>query len=145
EEVGLPVPLQTGWVQRVEQALQHRPRDRPSDIHCRGAKGTNGFEELSGLVQRAAVAPHDDAHLLQVKLLWERWCGWHRDKPEPAVDLLRGVRDEVAPELHHVCRLFERPEHRPAIDRADGVQLEQERCDDAEVVDTTACWPEQAG
>ncbi len=44
EEVGLPVPLQARWVQRIEQALQNRPRDRPGKVHCRGAKGTNRFE-----------------------------------------------------------------------------------------------------
>src|SRR5439155_11318720 len=45
---GHPVPLQARWVQRVEQALQHRPRDRPGKVHCRGAKGTNGCEKLIG-------------------------------------------------------------------------------------------------
>src|SRR6266516_854859 len=145
EEVGLPVPLQARWIQRIEQALEHRPRDRPGKVHYRGAKGTNWFEKLVGLVQRAAAAPHDRAHLLQVKLFWEGWGRWHRDKREPAIDLFGSVQDEVAPELHDVCRLFERPEHRPTIHRADGMQLEQERGDNAEVAATTAYCPEQVG
>src|SRR5207245_4118552 len=66
-------------------------------------------------------------------------------KREPAIDLFGSVQDEVAPELHDVCRLFERPEHRPTIDRADGVQLQQERGDNAEVAATTAYCPEQVG
>ena len=52
EEVGLPVPLQTRWVQRIEQALQNRPRDRPGKVHRWRDVGTNRFEELIGLVQR---------------------------------------------------------------------------------------------
>ena len=80
-----------------------------------------------------------------MKLFWEGWRGWHRDKREPAVDLFGSVQDEVAPELHYVCRLFERPEHRPAIHRADRVQLVQKRGDDAEVAATTAYCPEQVG
>src|SRR5205823_572637 len=103
----------------------------------------NWLEDFVGLCQRPAVAPHDGTHLLQVKLFWEGWCGWHGEKREPAIDLLGSVQDEVAPELHDVCCLFDRPEHRTAIDRADRVQLVQERRDDAEVTATTAYCPEQ--
>src|SRR6266571_3571950 len=63
EEVGLPVPLQARWVYRVEQALQNRPRDRPGEVHRWGAKGTNWFEKLVGLLQRRAGTPYDRAHL----------------------------------------------------------------------------------
>src|SRR5437868_5688175 len=80
-----------------------------------------------------------------MELLRERWCWWYCDKREPAVDLLGSLQDEVTPELHHVRCLFERPEHRPTIDRADGVQLEQKRGDNAEVAATTAYCPEQVG
>ncbi len=145
EEVGLPIPLQARLVERVEETLQHRPQNRPGEIHHRRDVRTYGVEQLVGLLQRAAGAPHDGTHLLEVKLLWERGCGWHRDKREPAVGLLRCVQDEVAPELEQVSRLFDRPEHRSAIDRADRVQLEQERGDDAEVAATTAYCPEQVG
>src|SRR5438034_3393053 len=145
EEVGLPIPLQARRVERVEETLEHRPRDRPGEIHRRRDAGANWLEQRVGLLQRAAVAPHDRTHLLEVKLLRERWRRWHRDKREPAVDLFGSVQDEVTPELHDVCRLLERPEHRPAIDRADGVQLEQERGDNAEVAATTAYCPEQVG
>src|SRR5207302_6114548 len=108
-------------------------------------KGTNGLEKLLGLLLRCGGTPHDHAHLLQVKRFWEEWCGWHRDKAEPAIDLFGSVQDEVAPELEQVSRLFHRPEDRPAIDRADGMQLVEERSDDAEVAATTAYCPEQVG
>ena len=45
----------------------------------------------------------------------------------------------------HIGRLFERPEHRPAIDHTDRVQLKQERRNDAKVAATTAYCPEQIG
>src|SRR5438477_11828025 len=98
EEVGLPVPLQARWIQRIEQALQNRPGDRPGKVHGRGAKGTNGLEKLLGLLLRRGGTPHDHAHFLQVKLFWEEWSGWHCNEPEPAVDLLGSAQDEVAPE-----------------------------------------------
>src|SRR2546430_16456201 len=129
EEVGLPIPLQSGWVERVEETLEYRPGNRPGEVHRQGAKGANGFEAFVGLLQWAIVTPDNRAHLLEVNLLWEGQRGWHRNKPEPAVNLFRSVQTEVAPELHQPGRLFERPEHLPAIDGADVVQLERKRCD----------------
>ena len=68
EEVGAPVPLQPGRVERIEQAVQHREGDRPGHIHRRRAKFPNRFEDFLGLVDAAGVAPGDHAHLLQVVL-----------------------------------------------------------------------------
>src|SRR5205823_3854665 len=80
EEVGLPIPLQSGWVERVEETLEYRPGNRPGEVHRQGAKGANGFEAFVGLLQWASVTPDNRAHLLQVKLLWEGWRGWHCNK-----------------------------------------------------------------
>ncbi len=145
EEVGLPVPLEARREERVEQGLQHGPRNRPSDVDRWRAKRPNRREPLGSRLQWTRVAPYDHTHLLHLILLGEGRHRRHRYEAEPAVDVLGRATNEVAPERHQLGRLFERPENRSAVHRADRVQPEEERGDDAEVAAAAAHRPEQVG
>ena len=145
EEIRLPVPLQTLRVEPVEQALEDRERNRPGKVHRGRRERADRLEDVAGLGGVARVAPHDHAHLLQVVLLREHRYGRHGDEAEPAVEILRGVHDEVAPEAEDLPPLAERPEDRPAVDGADRIAAEQERGHDPEVATAAAQGPEEVG
>ena len=52
-------------------------------------------------------------------LLGEHIHRRHGVKPEPAVEVLRAVKDQVSPETQDLLRMFHRPEDGAAIDRVD--------------------------
>src|SRR5262245_13038863 len=133
EEVRLPVPLQSRWVERVEHALQRGPGHRSGGIDRWRAERAERRQSLCCLLERTCVAPDDSAHLLQVVLLgkWRRWR--HHDDAKPAIGVFRGVEYEVAPVWQNLGSLFQGPEHRSAINGADRMQLEQKRRHDAKV------------
>ena len=100
---------------------------------------------LGRVLLAADVAPDDAADLAQVQLLGERRRGRHRGEGEEAVELPRGGGQELAVGREHLGGLLDAPERRAGDDRADLVQAERERRDDAEVAAAAADRPEQVG
>ena len=108
-----------------------------------------GLEErghrLRGVLLRADVAPDDAADLAQVDLLGERRPRRHGVEGEEAVQLARRSREKLAVDREHLGAGLDRPERRPADDRAHLVQPEEERGDDAEVAAAAPDRPVQIG
>ena len=110
-----------------------------------GSASSSGAIAAGRVLGSADVAPDDAADLAQVELLRERRRRRHGGEGEEAVQLARGVRDEVAVGREHLGALLDRPEGRAADDRAHLVQAEEERGDDAEVAAAAADRPVQVG
>ena len=80
-----------------------------------------------------------------MKLLGERWPWRHRRVGEEAVQLARGVRDELAVGGQHLSARLDRPECRAADHGPDLVQAEEEGGDDAEVAAAAPDRPVEVG
>ena len=143
DEVGLPVPLMTRRIQGIEHALQRGVRQRANQVQGRRAEGPDRREGLLGLLQRSLEAPDDPAHRPTVEMLRERRAGRHDQEGEEPADVLPRRTQELPKEAHRLRCLVELPQHRPAVDGADGVQPEQERRDDAKVTATAPYRPEE--
>ncbi len=78
-----------------------------------------------------------------MQILRERWRRRDDEDAEPAVEVLRRLGDEVAIPPHDLGGLVNRPEGRPADHRADRMQPEEERRDDAEVAASTPDRPKE--
>src|SRR6266404_936234 len=141
-EVSLPVPLQTGRIKAIEHALQHRKRHGSEKFEGRTPEAPQRTQNLIRLFQRSVVAPDHAAHLLKVQGFRERWPGRDSKKCKEAVDLFRGVGDELAIPLHDIRRLIQAPQHRAGTNRLNWMCLEQKRSHYAEVPAPSADGPE---
>ncbi len=115
--------MQQGLRQRLEQR-GHRP---------------------GGIRRVARVAPDDPADLAQVELVGEGRRRRNRGEGEEAVQLPWGAGQEVSVGREHLGAQLDRPEGRPADDRAHLVQPEEEGGDDAEVAAAAPDRPVQVG
>ncbi len=144
DEVRLPVPLVSRWVQPVEHALQRRVRYRADPVQERRAELLPDRREgCLGLVERAGGAPDDAAHRLPPQVLREGRRRGHGQEGEEAVELVGRRREEVPVPAQDVGGALQGPEHRPGVDGVDRVEPEEERGDDAEVAAAAAQGPEE--
>ena len=86
-----------------------------------------------GLLLRTDVAPDDTAHLAEMDLLGEGRPRRDGVEGEEAVQLAWRSWEKLAVDREHLGAELDRPERRPADDRAHLVQPEDERRDDTEV------------
>ncbi len=145
-EVGVPVVQHAVRVGRVDHLLHGDVRHRLDHVEAGGPELAQRPEHLVALGGITHVE-HDDAddglaaHRLGHELLRRRG-----DERHAAADLVGRGEDEVAVEAHELAR-HRRRVHELAgeHDRADRVQTEVERGDDAEVAAATPQTPEQVG
>ena len=90
-EIGLPVPLQTWWVQSVEHALEDRMWNRTDQVERWAFEATNRLESLFRLLGRSRVAPHDAAHFLVVQVLRKGWARWDSEEGKKPVECIGGL------------------------------------------------------
>jgi hypothetical protein len=124
EMIGLPVPLEAGRKERVEGGPYRRERDAPDAVERGRAESPGLAQVLLGLLRRAAVAPHDPAHLAHVELRRERRAGRDDEEREEAVQRLRPLAHEVVEEAHDLARGLDRVQGRTGCDVADRRRLE---------------------
>src|SRR5512145_299162 len=73
----------------------------------------------------------------------EHFRGWYGVEAKKGVKVGGRIQDEIMPEAHHFAGIGHFIEKRAAVDRTDGVQLEKEGGDDAEITPAAAHSPEQ--
>src|SRR5271166_6184650 len=87
-EIGLPIPLQARRIERIEQTLEDRMRNRADHVERRSLEAPDRLEHLLRLLYRSGVAPHDAAHLLVVQMLGKRWPRRHGEENKEAIDVI---------------------------------------------------------
>src|SRR5215472_3176794 len=143
EVVSSPIPLQTGNVQTIKQALHRRKWRRPDLVEKWVAYRTHRLGEFFSLFGSAGAAPNDAAHLLDVEVRREHRSGWDNKKSKKAAHVLRSFLDEVTIGTEDSCCLFKRPERRAELNHADRMEPELEGGDYAEVSTPATYGPEQ--
>ena len=144
-EVGPPVPLVAGRIERVEHALQRRVRQRPDEVERPGRRQPpDRREDLVGL----APAGRCSTRRCRTSSCRAACSG----KGGPGGTVRKAKKPLSSSGAWAMKSRYQRstsaawssvPEHRPGVDGADGVQPEQERGDDAEVAAAAAHGPEQ--
>ena len=142
-EVRAPIPLQARWIDRIEEALNHRVRHGPDQIEQRFADRAHRRSEPLCVFRRRGAAPHDRAHPSMMELGREHRCGRHGHEREKAAHFLRRLAQELTKRMHDLGGLLGRPECRTRKHVSNGVRLEQERRDHAEVSTAAAYRPEE--
>ena len=143
DEIGAPVPLQTGRIKRVKHTLQCRLRQRPDEIQCRFLECSDRLEDFFCFVQRPSVCPDHAAHFFQVQVFGEGWSWWHSEKREKAIQIIGHRGDQIAIPFHHIRSFAQLVKHGTGIQRIDRMQPERERRDHAKIAAAAAKRPEQ--
>ena len=133
-------------IQGVERALQHAERHLHEADQQRRAERLHRLEHLRGPVMWPGVAPDDAAGLAAPEFLGERRGRRDGQQADPAAQLFRQRRQQLAVPAHHLGSIRDVVQHGPADDHAvlaDVVAAERERGDDAEVAAAAAQGPEQ--
>jgi len=110
EVVSAPIPLQSGYIQRVKEALHNREGRRPHLVQEGMAECSHRLERLLRLFRRGRAAPHHAAYCLHVQMSGEHRGGRHDEEREKAVDVFGGLLDEVAIGAEDLGGLVERPD-----------------------------------
>src|SRR5580693_5837292 len=110
DEVGFPVPLQTGRIKAVKHALQHGKRHGSEKFEGWRPEAPQRPENLIRLSQRSVVAPDQAAHLLEVQSFRKGRPGRDGKKCKEAVDLSGRLDDEFAIPLHDIRGLIQVPQ-----------------------------------
>src|ERR1700721_2472830 len=118
-------------------------RNRSGQVDRWGLEFPYRLENFLRLLNRPGIAPPDPAHFLEMEILRERRRRRYRVKSKKPVDVIRRFHDEVAIPPHHLRRVFERPEHRPAVHGMHRLPLEQKRRHHPEIPSAAAHRPEQ--
>ena len=143
DEAALPVAPDALGEDRVEGGVERGVRHRPDHLgHDRG-EVAEGLHRALALVQRPRPVHHGQRQRVAVPV--------RRDELQRRGDLERrvaavglgGVLDELPEEPEQVTGGVELVEEEPHVHVLDGVQLELEGGDDAEVAATPAQRPEQ--
>src|SRR5262249_34905580 len=142
-KVSSPIPLEAWRIEGVEHALEDRLRHRANKIQGRSAKPTNGPERLLCFLKRSGITPDDPTHVLIVEGLRKRRSRWKNKKRKEAIKFLRRSNDEVTVKAHDLSSLVQMPQNRSSIDRADGMQPEEEGGDNTEIAAAPAHSPKQ--
>src|SRR5215469_17666775 len=95
--------------------------------------------------ERAGIAPYDAAHLLEVQRFGKGRAWRHGEEREKSADLLGRINDKFAIPLHDVGGILEIPQHGSGAHHLNGMRLEEERCNHAEIPATPSNGPEQIG
>src|SRR5205085_7818238 len=84
-EIGAPVPLQAGGIQRVKHALQGWVWQRTYKIECRFFECPDRSEYFFCFLQWPGVCPYDAAHFFHVQMFGKRRCWRHSKKCEETI------------------------------------------------------------
>src|SRR3954468_10399687 len=86
QEIGAPVPLQSGRINWIEHALQCRMRHWTDKIERGLFESANRLKHFFRLRLRQRAAPNDSAHFLEVQIFGKRRTRRHGEKREPAIE-----------------------------------------------------------
>src|SRR6516162_10412517 len=88
-EIGAPIPLQSGWVDWIEQGLQGRLGQGTDKVQRGFFERANRFEHYFGLRLRRSASPNDSAHLFEMEIFRERRPRRNGKKRKPSVQIVR--------------------------------------------------------
>src|ERR1700721_2804734 len=96
DEIGLPVPLHSGRIETIMQALQYWMRYRADQVERGSLEPSDWLEHHPRVLQGSGVAPNDFAHFRVVQMLGERRPRRDSEESKEPVDVIGGLGDKAA-------------------------------------------------
>src|SRR2546421_11909424 len=141
---GAKVAAKPGWGTLVSHRLQHRIRHRAKGVG-RGSQLTDGSQRRLAGVRVPTPTSHHGDNLATSEIDGHEWCRWRRHHCGEGGELIREASRPGAVRAQYLRAAIDWKEGEPAQDRADGMQVELQAGDDAEVAAAAAQPPEQFG